>query len=523
MKIKFCGAAGTVTGSCFHVTVGKTSFLVDCGMFQGSKTLREGNYRAFPFAPDQVDFVVLTHAHIDHSGLLPKLVKHGFTGAIYSTPPTASLCKYMLPDSAHIQEMEVEQKNKRNERRGGPELEPIYTIADAEKTIGLFKPVKLHERTQLGEGVVLTFRNAGHIFGSAFAEIELTEGTEKRKIVFSGDLGSVGHPIIEDPENFTTTDFLVIESTYGSRVRPPEDAVARRAKLAEAINTTCSRGGNLVIPGFAVGRTQDMLHDVLLLIREGKLTNPEVYIDSPLAVQVTQVFSEFRECFDREARELLGNRDKLFDHPAFHFSTTAADSRAINGKRGCVIISASGMCDAGRIKHHLKHNLYRPENCVLMVGYQAEGTLGQLLLSGAKTVRIFGEEVTVKAKIDAIAGYSGHADQKSLLEWLAPVQAINREVFVVHGEPESSAALARLIAEKKSVATHAPTWGEEVDLLGLPSARPKPAVAVAPVPAYDSHNRYAQLMIDLAAFMQGERNEAKRLEKLAAISAVLKK
>ena len=519
MKINFHGAAGCVTGSCYLIETQETRFLVDCGMFQGSKSLKENNYKDFPFAAESIDFVLLTHAHIDHTGLLPKLVKHGFEGPVYTSEPTVDLLKHLWPDSAHIQELEVFQKNKRLERKGLPLIEPIYDAEDADKAIGLLKGVRRGEELKPVPSCSVKFRNAGHVLGSSFIEISLTENDTVKKLVFSGDLGEKDHPIVEDPETFAETDFLIVESTYGNRNRKETTKKDRLEKLAKVFKETAERGGNLIIPSFALERTQDLMHDILVLKDKKLIPDMKVVIDSPLAINLTKVFAKYPGCYDDDAQQLVENQGSLFDHPSFQFTPSAQESMELNGQKGIVILSASGMCDAGRIKHHLKHNLWKPENTVLFVGYQAEGTLGRLLLSGKKSVRIHGEEIAVEAKIENISGYSGHADQSGLVDWLDSIERVNNCVFVVHGEEEASAEFAKIIEEKGHKAI-APFIGDSFDLIAgfeAVEAKPKPMAAKEVAIEIDSHNMYAELMLKLAEYMRKTPDEVTRktlLEKL---------
>ena len=521
MKISFHGAAGCVTGSNYLIETDRFRFVVDCGMFQGSKTLKENNYRAFAYDPATIDFALVTHAHIDHTGLLPKLVKHGFKGPIYATAPTVDLLKYLLPDSAHIQEIEVMQKNRRNERKGLDPIEPIYDIADAEKAIALMKGVERYASFEPVAGCKVTFHNAGHVLGSSFIEIELEEKGQKRKIVFSGDLGEDDKPIITDPDRFTETDFLVVESTYGNRTREPHTKEQRLADLAEVFKHAEKLGGKIIIPAFALERTQDLLHDILILKQQKKISGIKVVVDSPLATEITKVFVKYPECYDEDASEIMTKMGGLFDHPDFRFTKSAEESKALNNENRIVILSASGMCDAGRIKHHLKHNLWNPANTVLFVGYQAEGTLGRLLIEGAKTVRIHGEEVAVGAQIVQMPGYSGHADQKGLINWLSGVKEVRQQVFVVHGEPEAADEFAALLNSKFGFRAVAPRMNEVFELLAdQPSAVPvkiSPARPVDAPKAVDSHNLYAELMLKLAEFMRSNKDEKARRETLSKI------
>lgn len=529
MKITFCGAAGCVTGSNYLIQTEKFNFIVDCGLFQGSKSLKENNYKDFSYDPTSVDFALITHAHMDHSGLLPKLVKHGFKGPIYATEPTVDILHYLLMDSAHIQEYEVMQKNRRNERKGLPMVSPIYETPDAEAAIALLKGIKRYEEFSPAKGCTVKYYNAGHVLGSAFIEVIVEENGEKRKLVFSGDLGELDHPIVNDPDNFKDADFLMVESTYGNRVREEVSKVDRLNRLAEVFKDAVSRGGNIIIPAFALERTQDLLHDILILKERGDVSGIKIVVDSPLATNITKVFAKYPECYDEDATEVRDKMGGLFDHPDIRFTLSADESKALNGEKGIVIISASGMCDAGRIKHHLKHNLWGPENTVIFVGYQAQGCLGRYIIEGNKTIRIHGQEVSVEAKIEQITGYSGHADQKGLLKWVSNVEKINGNVFVTHGEPESSAELAKLITEQKGFKTVTPKIGEVFDLLEvakLPVEEIKPVFSMAgvgkvPVTGPDSHNLYADLMLKLATFMRTTSDENKRRAKLQELLAEL--
>ncbi|GAB4275147.1 MAG: MBL fold metallo-hydrolase [Candidatus Rifleibacteriota bacterium] len=528
MKITFCGAAGCVTGSNYFVQTEKYNFIVDCGLFQGSKSLKENNYKNFIYDPASVNFALVTHAHIDHTGLLPKLVKHGFKGPIYATEPTVDLLHYLLLDSAHIQEIEVMQKNRRNERKGLPPISPMYEQADAEAAIALLKGVKKYQEFSPAPGCTVKYYNAGHVLGSSFIEIVIEENGEKRKLVFSGDLGEKDHPIVHDPDSFKEADFLLVESTYGTRLREEVTKEERLNKLAEVFKRAVARGGNIIIPAFALERTQDLLHDILILKERGDIPKIPVVVDSPLAVNITKVFVKYPECYDEDAQEILKKMGNLFDHPDFRFTESSDESKMLNQEKGICIMSASGMCDAGRIKHHLKHNLWKPENTVIFVGYQAEGTLGRLILQGAKTVRIHGEEVSVEAAIEQVNGYSGHADQNGLIEWIDGIEKIHGNVFVIHGEPESAEGFAELIVKRKGFKAIVPKMGETFDLLELVKVEKaeqiKPVAVVQSVPASvgpDSHNLYATLMLKLADFMRNTPDEEKRRAKLNELLSAL--
>lgn len=460
IKITFLGAAQVVTGSCYLVECSNVKFLVDCGMFQGNKALKERNYGDFPFNPGEIDFVVLTHAHIDHSGLIPKLYKKGFAGPTYGTSGTIDLCKVMLPDSGHIQEMEVERKNRKNARSGKPLLTPIYSVEEAERCIRYFKKVKYDTVFEPVTGIKIKMRDGGHILGSAILEIWLAEDEKETKIVFTGDLGRTDRPIIKDPTIIEEADYLIIESTYGNRFH--EEAQDNDATLVDAINDTFRRGGNVVIPAFAVERTQDLLLTLNTLIEEGKIAPKAVYVDSPLAVAATEVFINHPQYFDKETKAFMKEHGRSpFILPNLTYVRKTEESIELNSiKSGAIIISASGMADAGRIKHHLKHNLWRQESTVIFVGYQAQGTLGRRLVDGEPKVRIHGEEIVVNAKIIMLEGYSAHADQKELLTWLGNFSKLPKKIFVTHGEAESSSIFAQKINEKYHVDTIVPAIGD---------------------------------------------------------------
>lgn len=463
MRITLCGAAQTVTGSCFWIKTDNLSFLVDCGMFQGPREVREKNEEDFLFNPAEIDFVLLTHAHIDHSGLIPRLFKQGFKGKIICTSATADLCGIMLPDSGHIQEMEIEWRNRKRARLGEPPIEPLYTAAEAHECLNLFDPVVYHEMRELGTGVRVRFVDAGHILGSAIIELWVEEDSKTSKLVFSGDLGQNNQPIIRDPSMIEEADYVFVESTYGTRNH--EDRKTRREQLLKFITESVRSGGNLVIPAFAVGRTQDLLYHINILQNEGKIPSLPVFIDSPMAISATETFRQHAECFDRETAQLLYEGESPFELANLNFTRTVDESRAINEvANGAVIISASGMCEAGRILHHLKHNLWRPESHILFVGYQAEGTLGRRILEGAEFVKLFGEEVAVKAQIHSIEGFSAHADQQGLLSWLSGFSKPPKKIFLVHGEPDTMALWGKIVETEIGVATVIPAYGDSYDL-----------------------------------------------------------
>lgn len=462
MRLQFLGAAETTSGSCYLLSFAEHQVLVDCGLFHGPEELKQRNYGDFPFVPEEIDAVILTHAHIDHSGLLPKLVKHGFKGPIYATGVTVDLCSIMLADSAYIQETEVERKNRKLLRRGEKLLTPIYTVADAEKTMGHFRHMVYDEEVTILPNLRIRLRDAGHILGAAIVELWVTEGEVTTKLVFSGDLGNLKQPIVQDPSFISSADVVVIESTYGTRIH--EDRDARFHRLAEVVNETMERGGNLLIPAFALGRTQDLLYALRVLQDQGEIPRLKVFIDSPLAVRATAVFQKHAQVFDYETRTMIKEGRSPFEFPGLEYTESVQESMALNSIRGgAVIISASGMADAGRIKHHLKHNLWRREATVLLVGYQAEGTLGRMLQDGTQEVRIHGEPVRVQAKIETITGFSAHGDQAALLEWLRRYRHLGR-VFVTHGETETCHSFADLIRDEFKVPVIVPKLDETFDL-----------------------------------------------------------
>ncbi|MBN2436120.1 MAG: MBL fold metallo-hydrolase [Spirochaetes bacterium] len=463
MKIEFVGAARTVTGSSYIVKNNDFTVMIDCGMFQGNRELRERNQLDLIYAPQEIDALLVTHAHIDHSGLIPKLVKEGFTGKIFATKATCDLLRIMLPDSAHIQEMDAEFVNRRNRKLGRPPVEPLYTEPDALKSLEYIHPVKYGDDFEVTKGVRAVFRDAGHILGSSFIELSVTENGKTKKIVFSGDLGPKDQAIIRNAENFTGADYLLIESTYGNRLHKSKPDTYEEFK--QIIHDAYNRKGNIVIPSFAVERTQEIIYTLAQLFRSGDIPKIPTYIDSPLAISATEIFRENSECFDDDTRKILESGGSPLDFPNLHLTRTTAESKDLTKTaRGSIIISASGMCTAGRIKYHLQSNLYKPDSSIVFVGYQAEGTLGRKLVDGAKVVRVYGEDVAVNAKIHTLGGFSGHADRDRLLEWMGTGDNPDMKVFVVHGEHESSENLASLIREKYSFTTIVPTWGEIVDL-----------------------------------------------------------
>lgn len=462
MYIQFLGAAQTVTGSSFLVDTGMTRLLVDCGLFQGSKEVKERNYRNFPLAPSSVDYVLLTHAHIDHSGLLPKFIKHGFKGRVIATSATVDLCEILLPDCGHIQEMEVERKNRKYRRQGRKLIEPIYTADDGNYALKFFERANYNEVIPITPDVKVCFRDAGHILGSSMIEIWVTENGKETKIVFSGDIGNTDQPFIKDPSFIAEADYVIMESTYGNRIH--RDLENKLELLQEAIVDTYNKGGKLIIPAFAAGRTQDILYSINQLKMRQAIPEMPIYIDSPMAIRATEIFRNNSNIYDQETKELIAQGHNPLEMSNIKTTLTMEESQQLNFINGrAIIISASGMCDAGRIKHHLRHNLWREDCTVLFVGYQAEGTLGRRILSGEKSVRIHGEEVVVKAEIRHIDGYSAHADQPALVEWAKQFSKRLKQIFVVHGECRAAEKLDELL-RAEGVPSHVAQWLEKVEL-----------------------------------------------------------
>ncbi len=488
MKLIFIGAAHEVTGSCHYLEAGGKHILVDYGMEQGVNVFENA---PLPVSESQIDYVFLTHAHIDHSGMLPLLYAKGFRGQVFATDASADLCSIMLRDCAHIQMMEAEWRNRKAKRSAdGTVHEPIYTMEDAEGLIKRIVPCRYGQMVEVCDGVAVRFTDIGHLLGSASIEVWLTEDGNTKKIVFSGDIGNKDQPLLKDPLPTAQADYVVMESTYGDRLHAKRN-VDYVAELAGILKETFDRGGNVVIPSFAVGRTQELLY-FLRKVKVGRMVagheNFPVYVDSPLAVEATAIFQENRwECFDEEAMDLVREGINPIAFRGLKLSITSEESKEINfDTTPKVIISASGMCEAGRIRHHLKHNLWRPECTVLFVGYQAMGTLGRAIVEGAEEVKLFGEPIQVRADIRQLAGMSGHADKDGLLSWINSFEEKPKKVFVVHGEDKVCLSFAECLKMEYKQGAHAPYSGSEFDLIGNKftyEAEPVPVKKAKPVSA----------------------------------------
>lgn len=449
MKIRFLGATTTVTGSCHLITTNSHKLLLDCGLFQGNKEIERLNEEEFDFDPSEIEFLILSHAHIDHSGRIPLLVKRGFKGKIYCTDATADLLEVMLKDSASIQERETEWKNRKNQRSGKPLVEPLYTMKDAEEALKYVVPVMYDQLVELHESIQIVFNDAGHILGSAIIELFITENNDVSKIVYSGDIGMKNRPILRNPTLIKKADYVIMETTYGNRVH--EDNSDSIKRLIDIVLKTIKRGGNVIIPSFAVGRTQELIFEFNRFYEENsayryELKDVKVYVDSPMAISATEVFRKNAQVFDKDTRDYILRGDHPLDFPNLVFSRTAEESVALNtDPNPKVIISSSGMCEAGRIKHHLKHNLWNPKSSIVFVGYQAKGTLGHSILKGDKRVSIFGEKIKIEAEIHNLEGFSGHADQNGLVQWLGGFKMQPKKIFLVHGEDDSKSDFAETV------------------------------------------------------------------------------
>ena len=476
MKITFLGATKTVTGSNYLVEAAGKKFLVDCGMYQGKVTGELENEDPFLYNPSEIDFVLLTHAHIDHSGRIPKLYIEGYKNPVYATKATCELCEIMLPDSGHIQEVEIEWRNRKRIREGKAALPPLYTAEDAIRSLEIFEKVNYDEIIEITDSLRVRFNDAGHMLGSSIIEIWATEDGKTTKAVFTGDLGNNDLPLLDAPTMISNADYLVMESTYGNRLHMRNDD---KAKLfLDIVSETLDNEGTVVIPSFAVGRTQEILYEINKL-KENHLDDEEflrkyetlmkvpVYVDSPLAISATEIFKKNTDLFEEEIKEEILHGNNPLEFPGLQFTRTADESKLLNEKNDpCIIISASGMCEVGRIKHHLKHNLWKEKSTILFVGYQAPGTLGRSIIDGAKKVKIFGEEIAVNARIEYIEGYSGHADQEWLLNFVYSFHNPPKHIFLVHGEEEGQEVLKQKIEETAKISVSIPNYAEQYELIG---------------------------------------------------------
>ncbi len=476
MKITFLGATRTVTGSNFLVEACGKKFLIDCGMWQGKAEMEGQNAEEFAFKPTEIDFMLLTHAHIDHSGRIPKLYNEGFRNKIYAHKATCDLCALMLPDSGHIQEMENQWKNKKRKRKGEEEKSPLYTAEEAARSLEIFEPVQYDEIIEITEDIHVRFNDAGHMLGSSIIELWTKEEGKETKTVFTGDLGNNDIPLLDSPTMIERADYLIMESTYGSRFHLRNDEKAEL--FLDIVSETLDNGGSVVIPSFAVGRTQEILYEINKLkeIKEDDefrrkyktLMKSNVYVDSPLAISATEVFRENTNLFEKEIQEEIMKGDNPLEFPGLKFTQTADESKALNeDETPSIIISASGMCEVGRIKHHLKHNLWNPKSTILFVGYQAPGTLGYNIVNGEKKVKIFGEEIAVNARIEYIEGYSGHADQEGLMNFIYSFISKPKHIFLVHGEEESQNILREKIQQEVGIGVTIPKFGETFEINGM--------------------------------------------------------
>lgn len=470
MKLRFLGAVKGVTGSSHLIEVMGKNIMLDCGMFQGKD--EDLNTEEFVLNPSEIDCLILSHSHIDHSGRIPLLVKKGFRGNIYCSKPTYDLCEIMLIDSAHIQETEAEWENNKAKRSGKKLVDPLYTQEDALESLKYFKPVLYDQIINIDENITLRFNDAGHILGSSIIEIWIRDLEDTLKLVYSGDLGMSEKPLLKDPSRIEKADYLIMEATYGDRIH--ENIEQRTEELINIILKTTRRGGSVIIPSFAVGRTQELIYELnkyydshldQIGTKENELKKIPVYIDSPLAIKATEVFKRNANAFDEEAKEYIMKGDNPLDFQNLHYIQGAEESKLLNfSSEPKIIISASGMCEAGRIRHHLKHNLWRKEASIVFVGYQAEGTLGRRLMEGEKTVKLFGEDIKVNAEIYNIEGFSGHADKRALLDWIGGFKEKPGKIFIVHGEKEAKEAFAKAVEERFNISCLIPEYNILYDI-----------------------------------------------------------
>lgn len=532
VTLAFHGAAGTVTGSHYVLQTPTTRIAIDCGMFQGPKTLKELNYKPLPCDPLHIDAVVQTHAHIDHSGMLPKLVKSGFKGPIFATAGTRDLLEWMLPDSASIQEAEVERLNRENRRRGRPEVRAVYTIEDARATLRHISPVEYESWQPISGGIRGRWWNAGHILGSASVELEVETGKDdfpRLSILFSGDLGQQNGALQQSPRGPQGMDYVLCESTYGNRERPHLDDDQRRAALAREVTQALGNGGNLIVPAFAIERSQELIGDLIYLMVHGRLPKAPIYLDSPLATRATEVFERHLHALD----DVDSKAGSPFRAPNVHYVQSVEQSMALNRiSGGAIIIAASGMCDAGRIRHHLRHHLWHPRTTVLLIGYQAPGTLGRLLQDGATQVKIMGDEIQVKAKIRKLEIYSGHADRGDLLAWVRARLPIQRGLFLIHGETEALAGMRENVLSL-GLDPHTvivPDLDQRYQLdrsagaLGIGGTpRLEPIRSEEAKQGWDWHNELAALSLELRRTLDQEQSDAARMTLLKSIRRVLER
>lgn len=465
IKLQFLGAAQNVTGSKHLLQVNGIKLLIDCGLYQERK-FRDRNWEAFPVPPSKIDAVLLTHAHLDHCGLLPRLVKEGFKGKIYCTAATAEIAKIILLDSAKLQQEDAEFKRKRHEREGRkgthPEV-PLYTTSDAEACFPLFKSIRYKQHIKIGSGIEAVFCEAGHVLGSSVIKVKVNQNGQQKTILFSGDVGRPNRPILHDPVLLQEADYILIESTYGDRVH--QGVEDTKKMIGEVINSTKKAGGNIIIPSFALERSQEVLYYINELLLEDAIPHLMVFLDSPMAAGITKVFQRHRELYDEEMTELVENGESPFEFPGLKITGTSLESKAINHIKGTIIVIAgSGMCTGGRIKHHLVNNITRPESTIMFVGYQAMDTLGRRILDGDKEVRILGQKYPVKAKVVRVNGFSAHADKEELLEWLSALEKPPKKLFVVHGEAEGSHHFADFLVQKTGWQVEVPEYKQEVVL-----------------------------------------------------------
>ena len=529
LTLTFHGAAGTVTGSCYRLALGGRQVLVDCGMFQGDKTLKELNYKSWPFDPRGIGALLLTHAHIDHSGLVPKLVKAGYRGPVICTPGCADLLRYMLPDSGGIQEMEVERLNRRNQRRGRETVTPIYTEQDARDALAQLSPRDYETCFEVIPGLRARFWNAGHILGAASIELEAETGNAAPlRLLFSGDLGPEHKALQQQPEAPKDFDIVVMESTYGGRPRPKLDTRERQAALAAEVNQALATGGNLIIPAFAVERTQELLADLARLMADGTVRRVPVIVDSPLALNITNVFAKYLHA----GNGVHSTAKNPFEGGSLRFTRSVEESiRLEQVTGGAIIIAASGMCEAGRIRHHLKNNLWRTNATVLLVGYQAPGTLGRLLEDGERAVRIQGDEILVRARIRKTEIYSGHADHDELLDWLRDRLPVRRGLMLTHGDADAIGNLRAAIAQWGADAPHM-TVPRLDETYALTAAHPKPAktaqkrldryAEAEAMAGHDWHNDYAKLMLRVQQQLRDAKTDAERQRLLRKMQRLLR-